>query len=116
MNDCCNTIYIPKIKNGQATSKEKWYEDQNGRFKWSFGCSFSKDFLFEVDIDKIKKKEGTSCPNLCYEDTRCTHVVYTNGYCNLKSLKFVDASPKAAIYNNPGGLCSFVFDRPVCML
>ena len=27
--------------------------------------------------------------------------------------KFVDASPKAAIYNNPGGLCGFVVERPV---
>jgi len=31
----------------------------------------------------------------------------------LKSLKFVDASPKAAIYNNPEGMCGFVVDRPV---
>ena len=106
------TMYI-KLKDGIADSnKEKWYEDENGRFKWSFGCSFSKDFL-EADIDKIKKKESTSCPSLCYEDKRCTHVIYTKGYCYLKSLKFVGASPKAAVYNNPGGLCSFVYERPV---
>jgi len=36
-----------------------------------------------------------------------------NGYCYLKSLKVVDASPKAAIQNNPGGLCGFVVERRV---
>ena len=36
-----------------------------------------------------------------------------NGYCYLNSLKVVDASPKAAIQNNPDGLCGFIVERRV---
>ena len=109
------TIHFKKLKVGIADSKEKWYEEENGRLKWSFGCGFPKDLL-EADINKIKTKASTSCPSLCYKDKRCTHAIYTKGYCYLKSLKFVDASPKAVIYNNPGGLCGFVVERPVYIL
>jgi len=66
-----------------------------------------------VDVKKIKKNQSSTCPSLCYEDNHCTHFIYSKGYCFLKKFKFVDASPKAAIYNNPGGLCGFVIERPV---
>lgn len=102
-----------KLKNGTAESKKKWYKDENDRFKWSFGCTFPKTDVLAVDINKIKKKESSSCANLCYEDNRCTHFIYTNSYCYLKSLKLVDASPKAAVYDNPGGLCGFLNERKV---
>ncbi len=37
----------------------------------------------------------------------------TNGYFYLKEFKFVDTSPTNAVYNNPGGLCGFLVERPV---
>ncbi len=108
------TIHL-QIEGGKAESElqKKWFEDGNGRFKWSFGCSFPTKGLFALDVSRIKKNQSSACPNLCYEDSRCTHFVFTNGYCYLKSLKFVDASPKDAIYNNSRGLCGFLVERPV---
>ena len=90
-----------------------WFEDGSGRFKWSLGCSFPKGGLFALEVGKIKKNKSSTCPSLCYEDSRCTHFIYKNGLCHLKMFRFVDASPKVAIYNNPGGLCGFIVDRPV---
>ena len=102
----------------KAEPNKTWFEDENGRFKWSFGCNFpSRGFsmgnIFSGDVDKIKKNQSSTCPRLCYENHRCTHFIYTNGYCHMKMFKLVDASPKGAIYNNPGGLCGFVVNRPV---
>ena len=96
----------------QAPQK-KWFEDGKGRFKWSFGCSFPNGGLLAVDVAKIKKNESSTCPSLCYEDNGCSHFIYSKGYCYLKNFKFVDASPKAATYNNPGGMCGFIVERPV---
>ena len=92
---------------------KKWFEDGNGRFTWSFGCSFPKASLLALDVNKIKTTQSSTCPSLCYEENRCTHFIYEHGYCYLKELTYVDASPKAAIYNNPGGLCGYVVERPV---
>lgn len=100
------------MKDGQEPQK-KWFQGGNGSFKWSFGCSFPTAAVFTVDVDKIKKNKSSTCPNLCYDDSRCTHFIYKNGYCLLKMLKYVDTSPKFAVYDNPGGLCGFVVTRPV---
>ena len=106
-------------KSGVAEPHKKWFEDENGRFKWSFGCSFpsakvvSVGGYFAADVNKMMNNQSSTCPRLCYEDHRCTHFIYSNGYCDMKMFKLVDASPKAAIYNNPNGLCGFVVKRPV---
>ncbi len=104
-----------KLIDGKVSPKPKkeWFKDENGRFKWSLGCSLSKGGVLSVDVDKIKKKQSSECPNICYKDNLCTHFVYKNGYCYLKMFKLTDASPKVAVYDNPDGLCGFIVHRPV---
>ena len=106
---------MKKLGNGKVNSpKNKWFEDDNGRFKWSSGCSFPKEnVLSSDDVNKIKMNLFSSCPENCYKDNRCTHFVYTKGHCHLKELKTVDASPEAAVPDNPGGFCGFLVQRPV---
>lgn len=96
------------------STRKKWFEDENSRFKWSFGCSFPNNGGFlAVDVNKIKANHSSTCPNACYQDNRCTHFVYSNEYCYLKMFKLIDASPNAAVYNNIGGMCGFVVERQV---
>ena len=43
----------------------------------------------------------------------CTHFIII--YYFKKGLKYVDASPTAAVYDNPGRMCGFVVTRPVLL-
>lgn len=93
--------------------KNKWFEDKNGRFKSSFGCRFLIEDNESENVNKTQLNLISKCPEICYKDNRCTHFIYSQGVCYLKEFKLTDASPDVAIYDNPGGLCGFLVERPV---
>lgn len=100
-------VYCMQLNGGKIESKTpKWKVDKNGNWKWAPGCSF-----FGGDVEKIQLKKGSSCPSLCYQDDRCSHFAYMNGYCHLKTMKHESTLGSTAMQNNPEGLCGFLIER-----
>lgn len=59
-------IYITaniKLDNGKVSPKpkNKWFEDDEGRFKWFSGCSLHSESVNSDDVNKLKMKLFSTC-------------------------------------------------------